>query len=106
MLTFAKVLEDMPLDMAHAGQLWQIEVDPNQTDGFPLTQKVPLIDLSGQEIEHASGTVSFFSDGRLGTLHGGLLSVRDYRQPMTQDDVDNVRKSLVEEQLALKRLDS
>lgn len=63
---------------------------------------VKKIEPTAEHMESASN-IAFFSNGKLGTLHGGLLHLPDYRQVMSAKDIEQLQIQQVDTELARKR---
>lgn len=61
------------------------------------------VDLEGKLTEVTSH-VFFPASGRLGTLHGGLLFLNDFRSVLSKEDITNLAVKTTEQGLLKKRM--
>ena len=61
--------------------------------------KFKMVNSDGSPVDREL-KVLFASEGRLGTLHGGLLRTEDFRRAKSSEDVQSMPKTCVETQIA------
>ncbi len=87
-----------PVDMfyvftvPHAGKLG---------DTYDSYDKVSVkaLDANMKEVEVNASDVQYFSSGKLGSLHGGLLNVDDMRQALSAEDIKKMQTKQFEDQV-------
>ena len=76
------------MTMPRREELWVLRI--KREGEFPESANLLVVDIDGQPTG-SYVKAAFFQDGRLGTLHGGLLSLADYRERMTDQEVADSR---------------
>ena len=98
---FAQVLEEMPLSLSHKDRIAVLMLDAEGE--FPETLKIDAVDSAGDKLEEVTIVVGFFSEGRLGTLSGGLLVVDDQRQPLALVEIQAAAQNEISQEIERRR---
>lgn len=100
-----QVLEDMPV--ALCGQPIYFFLVPfrdplGKTFQDFTNVEVTKLDANHQELDDKP-SVEYFSSGKLGALHGGLLHLDDHRAILSADDIKDIQKKEMQKEVEAQR---
>ena len=95
-LTIAPVEELYVFTVPHAGNLG------TTYDSYDNVS-VKVFDTNMKEVEVNASDVQYFSTGKLGSLHGGLLNIDDARPVLSAEDIKQMQVTQFEHQVQKAR---